>query len=72
MAYKTIYPYTNEVLKEYANHTEVDLENALTKGHSLYKKWRKNDCAFTSCLLQLDQLFEKLRYEVADSCPLSV
>lgn len=43
MAYKTVYPYTNEVLKEYENHTEADLEDALAKGHSLYKKWRSEN-----------------------------
>ncbi|MBP2620369.1 NAD-dependent succinate-semialdehyde dehydrogenase [Streptococcus panodentis] len=40
MAYKTIYPYTNEVLKEFDNHTDADLEAALAAGHALYKKWR--------------------------------
>ena len=43
MAYKTVYPYTNEFLKEYENHTEADLEDALAKGHSLYKKWRSEN-----------------------------
>ena len=41
VAYKTIYPYTDEVLKEYANHTAEDLEAALATGHALYKKWRR-------------------------------
>lgn len=40
MAYKTIYPYTNEVLKEFDNHTDADLDNALATAHALYKKWR--------------------------------
>ena len=40
MAYKIIYPYTGETLKEYANNTAQDLEQALAQGHALYKKWR--------------------------------
>jgi succinate-semialdehyde dehydrogenase/glutarate-semialdehyde dehydrogenase len=44
MAYKTIYPYTNEILKEFDNASDADLENALATGHSLYKEWRvEND-----------------------------
>ncbi len=40
MAYKTTYPYTNKVLKEFANNSDADLEKALVTGHALYKKWR--------------------------------
>lgn len=43
MAYQTIYPYTNEVLKQFDNMTEADLEQALTQGHELYKAWRAED-----------------------------
>ncbi|MGT2932830.1 NAD-dependent succinate-semialdehyde dehydrogenase [Streptococcus catagoni] len=43
MAYKTVYPYTNEVLHEYDNMTEEALENVLEEAHLLYKKWRKED-----------------------------
>lgn len=43
MAYKTIYPFTNEVLKEYENTSDAQLEEVLERGHKLYKKWRKDD-----------------------------
>ncbi|CAM4246163.1 succinate-semialdehyde dehydrogenase [Streptococcus penaeicida] len=43
MAYKTIYPFTNEVLKEYENTTDAQLEEVLETAHQLYKKWRKDD-----------------------------
>ncbi|MGT2887214.1 NAD-dependent succinate-semialdehyde dehydrogenase [Streptococcus didelphis] len=43
MAYKTIYPYTNEVLHEYDNMTNQELEDILESAHLLYKKWRKED-----------------------------
>ncbi|GEN95488.1 NAD-dependent succinate-semialdehyde dehydrogenase [Pediococcus ethanolidurans] len=39
MAYKTINPYTNELVKEYPNATADDVENALSAGHQLFKKW---------------------------------
>ena len=60
MAYKTIYPYTGEVLKEYANHTEADLEDALAKGHALYKKWRKEN-ALEERKAQLHRVADLLR-----------
>ena len=40
MAYKTTYPYTDQVLKEYTNATDAQVEQALIEGHALYKKWR--------------------------------
>ncbi|MGT2929807.1 NAD-dependent succinate-semialdehyde dehydrogenase [Streptococcus dentasini] len=40
MAYKTTYPYTNEVLNSFDNATDADLEQALANGHALYKEWR--------------------------------
>ena len=43
MAYKTIYPFTNETLKEYANHTDAELEQAIASGHALYKQWRREN-----------------------------
>ncbi|MGT2957835.1 succinate-semialdehyde dehydrogenase [Streptococcus bovimastitidis] len=43
MAYKTIYPFTNEVLKEYENTSDAQLEEVLETAHQLYKKWRKDD-----------------------------
>lgn len=43
MAYKTIYPFTNEVLKEYENTSDAQLEVVLETAHKLYKKWRKDD-----------------------------
>ena len=64
MAYKTIYPYTNEVLKEYANNTAEDLEAALAKGHALYKKWRKVD-NLSERKAQLHKVAEILRRDCA-------
>lgn len=43
MAYKTIYPFTNEVLKEYENTSDAQLEEVLERAHKLYKEWRQND-----------------------------
>jgi len=42
MAYQTINPTTNELLKTYANHTDADIEAALDTAHKLYKsQWSK-------------------------------
>lgn len=43
MPYQTKYPYTNEVLKTYDNTTDAEIQDALDKGHKLYKQWRKTD-----------------------------
>ena len=37
MAYQTINPTTNELIKTYSNHTDADIEAALTAAHKLYK-----------------------------------
>jgi succinate-semialdehyde dehydrogenase/glutarate-semialdehyde dehydrogenase len=42
MAYQTINPTTNELVKVYPNHTDADIEAALTAAHKLYKStWCK-------------------------------
>jgi succinate-semialdehyde dehydrogenase / glutarate-semialdehyde dehydrogenase len=42
MAYQTINPTTNELVKTYPNHTDADVEAALTAAHALYKSpWSK-------------------------------
>lgn len=43
MTYQTINPYTNELIKTYPDASDEDLEEALTTGHALYKRWRKED-----------------------------
>lgn len=45
MAYKTTYPFTGEVLKEYDNATDAELEQALETGHQLYQTWRNSPVA---------------------------
>ncbi|CUS25557.1 NAD-dependent aldehyde dehydrogenase [Paucilactobacillus oligofermentans DSM 15707 = LMG 22743] len=39
MAYKTVNPYTNEVVKEYPNATPTEIEEALDSAQALYKQW---------------------------------
>jgi len=42
MAYQTINPTTNELVKTYSNHTDADIEAALEAAHQLYKStWSK-------------------------------
>ena len=41
MAYQTINPYTNELIKEYPNASDQELENTLTVAHSLYKETKQ-------------------------------
>lgn len=43
MAYQTKYPFTNEVLKTYQDTSDQEIESALSDGHALYQKWRKQD-----------------------------
>lgn len=39
MAYKTVNPYTNEVVKEYPDATPTEIEETLTSAQALYKQW---------------------------------
>ncbi|BDR56815.1 succinate-semialdehyde dehydrogenase [Xylocopilactobacillus apis] len=52
MAYKTIYPYSNEIIKEYKNATDEDLNKAITVGHRLYQEWREEEPKSRSKILQ--------------------
>ena len=52
MAYKTIYPYNNKVLKEYENASDEDLEQALSAGHQVYQQWRTEDPRSRGVILQ--------------------
>lgn len=40
MAYKTINPYTNEVVNEYPDATQEQIENALSSTNKLYNQWK--------------------------------
>lgn len=39
MAYKTVNPYTNEVVKEYDDATATEIETTLQNAHNLFKQW---------------------------------
>ena len=45
MAYQTINPFTNEVVKTYANATPEEIENALALGDDRYHAWRQEPIA---------------------------
>ncbi|MQS52599.1 NAD-dependent succinate-semialdehyde dehydrogenase [Companilactobacillus mishanensis] len=45
MAYKTVNPYNNELVKSYPDATTEEIENALSTGHALYKQWRDEPIA---------------------------
>lgn len=45
LAYKTINPYTNEVVKEYPTASASEIETTLKKGDKLYREWRKEPAA---------------------------
>ena len=42
MSYQTVNPFTDEVIKTFDSHDDAYVEEALTKGHALYKKWRND------------------------------
>ena len=43
MTYQTVNPFNNQLVKTYPDATDEDLENALARGHDLYKTWRKQE-----------------------------
>lgn len=67
MAYKTTYPYTNEILHEFENATDTELEQALANGHALYKKWRDEDISERKAILhQVATLLRKDKRKYAE------
>lgn len=69
MAYQTINPYTNEVVKEYPEATDQKLEDALQKSHELYHTFKKQDIKERAKLLH--QVADKIREksdELARTC----
>ena len=66
MAYKTIYPYNNKVLKEYENASDEDLEQALSSGHQVYQQWRTEDPRSRGVILQkVADLMKQKRTDLA-------
>lgn len=59
MSYKTVNPYTNEVVKEYPDATNQQLEDALQKGHELYKTFKSQDISERAEILH--QVAAKIR-----------
>lgn len=60
MAYQTINPYTNEVVKTYETISDAALEEALEKAHTLYKQWKTSD-ALAERKAQLHAIADILR-----------
>ena len=68
MAYKTIYPYNNKVLKEYENASDEDLEQALSAGHQVYQQWRTEDSRSRGVVLQkVADLMKQKRTDLAQA-----
>ena len=66
MAYKTIYPYNNKVLKEYENASDEDLEQALSSGHQVYQQWRTENPRSRGVVLQkVADLMKQKRTDLA-------
>ena len=63
MAYKTTYPYTNEILATFDNATDEALGEALANEHALYKKWRAEG-GLDERKVQLRKIAELLRRDV--------
>src|SRR6201996_3365262 len=70
MAYQTINPTTNELIKTYPNHTDADIEAALTAAHKLYKStWSKGPIKPRAAVLErLADLIDARAEELARIC----
>ncbi|KGO32139.1 NAD-dependent succinate-semialdehyde dehydrogenase [Oenococcus alcoholitolerans] len=66
MAYKTVNPYNNKLVKEYPNATSDEIEKALSSGYALYKKWRNQPAiGRTKILHKIADLLRKNEDELA-------
>ncbi|MBG9983575.1 NAD-dependent succinate-semialdehyde dehydrogenase [Aerococcaceae bacterium DSM 111022] len=52
MAYKTVNPYTNEVVRTFEDTTDAELEKTLETAHALYKTFRKQDVSKRADMLR--------------------
>ncbi len=70
MAYQTINPTTNELVKTYPNHTEADIEAALAAAHALYKSsWAQGPVkGRVQVLERLAELIDARAEELAKIC----
>lgn len=70
MAYQTINPTTNELIKTYPNHSDADVEAALSAAQSLYKSsWSKGPIAPRAQVLErLADLIDARAEELAIIC----
>lgn len=60
MVYKTVNPYTNELVKEYANVTDAQMEAALVQAYNSYQAWRR-DNNLVQRKMQLHRVADLLR-----------
>lgn len=67
MAYQTVNPFTNQLVKEYPSHSDADVEAALQKADALYhSSWSKGDIQQRlPVLLKLANLLEERSEELA-------
>ncbi|WP_334329108.1 NAD-dependent succinate-semialdehyde dehydrogenase [Companilactobacillus sp. HBUAS59699] len=64
MAYKTINPFNNEVVKEYDNATEEDIQKTLTIDDKLYHQFKKQPISERSAILH--KIADLMRKNEAD------
>lgn len=67
MAYQTINPYTNEVLKTFDNTSDDELEETLATAHALYQEWQHTDqlAERKRVILHLGALLRERKTELA-------
>lgn len=67
MAYQTVNPFNNQLIKEYANHSDADIEVALRQADALYhSSWSKRDIEQRLPILhRLADLLENQQEELA-------
>ncbi|ERL65982.1 NAD-dependent succinate-semialdehyde dehydrogenase [Schleiferilactobacillus shenzhenensis] len=66
MAYQTVDPYTNKLVKTYPAATDADLEDALAQGHRVYTDWRRQAPAARGPILhKVAQLLREKKHDYA-------
>lgn len=73
MAYQTLNPYTNELVKEYSDATNQQLEDALQRGHELYHTFKTQDIKERAKLLhQVAAEIREKSDELARTCTIEM
>ena len=73
MAYRTLNPFNNELVKEYPNSTDQELDEAIAQEYDLYQTWKKQDISERAKILHnIAKYFRDHEEDLAKTCTIDM